>query len=175
MKKITMIMALMAVLVVGAVAQPRKLSKEDQERVFNGKAQAMQKGLGLSEEQMVKFLPIYREFQDEVMNVRRNRIKGDTLTMEVAYAEVVSRLEYQENIIDIQKKTLAELKSVLTPVQLRKFLGMEYKVQKDIMKHKKGRKSGEKHKKTMMKHKKKEYERRCKPLGESQKSNELPE
>lgn len=140
MKRITMIIALMAVLVVGAVAQPRKLSKEDKERVFNGKAQAMQKGLGLSEEQMVKFLPIYREFQEEVMSVKRNRINGDTLTIDVAYAEAVSRLEYQEKIIDIQKKTLAKLKSVLTPVQLRKFLGVEHKVQKDIMKHKMGRK-----------------------------------
>jgi hypothetical protein len=63
MKKIMLILALIASVAMGAVAQPRKLTEEDKERFLNGKAKMIQKELNISDEQMVKFLPIYKDFQ----------------------------------------------------------------------------------------------------------------
>ncbi len=141
----------MAVLVMGAVAQPRGLSKEDQEKVFNGKARKMQKELKLSDEQMVKFLPVYKEFQQEVMGIKRNRVKRDSLTMDKAYDIAMSKLNYQEEVIKVQKNTLAKLRTILTPKQLISFLDAERSVQMDIHKFKKGRKGAKGQKKDMRK------------------------
>ena len=138
MKKLILIMALLVV-AVSAVAQPRGLSKEDKERFFNGKAKMMQKELKLSDEQMEKFLPIYKSFQEDLKGIKRNREKADSLTMDKAYTDVIDRLDYQEKVIKVQKNTLKELKPILTPFQLLRFLDAERNVQKKIMDHKRGR------------------------------------
>lgn len=138
MKKIVLIMALLVV-AVSAVAQPKKLTEEDKENFLNAKAKMMQKDLELSDEQMEKFLPIYKTFQKDLMGIKRNHVVDDSLTMEVAYGDMMARLEYQEKVIKVQKNALKELKSVLDPFQLLHFLDAERTVQKDIMKHKKAR------------------------------------
>ena len=156
MKKFILIMALLAV-AVSAVAQPKGLSKEDKERFFNGKAKMMQKELKLSDEQMEKFLPVYKSFQEELKGIKRNREKADSLTMDIAYADVIDRLDYQEKVIKVQKNTLKELKSVLTPFQMIRFLDAERNVQKKIMDHKRGRKE---HREKMDEHRKRKNEHR---------------
>lgn len=159
MKRITMMIALVAVLAASAMAQSKKLSAEDQERVFNGKAQLMQKELNLTDEQMVKFLPIYKAFQEDVMNIKRDKVKCDSLTMDAAYKDAVGRLDFNEKVIKAQKKALSELKSVLTPAQLVFFLDAEKSVQKDIHKFKKVRKGHNEHAKDVRKLAKKELDK----------------
>ncbi len=144
MKKIMMIMVLVAVFAVGAVAQPKQLSKEDKEKLFNGKAQMMQKKLGLSEEQTAAFLPLYKSYQEDINKLKRpERVDGksETLTSDQAYNAVVSQLQFKENILDVQKKYIGKLKSVLTPQQLMQFLRAENDVQMSIRDHKKGRRA----------------------------------
>ena len=141
MKKIALIFTLVMTMVMSAVAQPKKLSKEDQERFLNAKAQMMQRELHINDAQMEKFLPVYKAFQEELKGIKREKVKGDTLTSEVAYEQVINRLEYQEKVINVQKKVVKELMPVLTPKQLKKFLDVERKVQMDIMKHKMDRRS----------------------------------
>lgn len=140
MKKAALILALVVTVAMGAVAQPKKLSKEEQEKFLNAKAKMIQVDLELSDEQMEKFLPVYKSFQEELLAIKRNHIDKDSLTIELVYNDAIEHLEYQEKVINAQKKVLKELKTVLEPVQLMFFLDSERKVQKNIMKHKKERK-----------------------------------
>lgn len=143
MKKLALILSLVLAFAVNAVAQPKELSKEDKERIFNGKAQMMQKKLKLSEEQMKNFLPLYKEYQEEIAKVERpKRIAGkpESWTHDQAYEAAVSRLEYSESILKVQKKSLDKMKSVLSPQQLMRFCDAEKSVQKNIRDHKNMRK-----------------------------------
>ena len=106
MKRITLILALVVTVAMSAVAQPKKMSKEMQEKVFNGKAKMMQKELRLTDEQMVDFLPVYKAFQEDVLSIKPKRIEGDSLTSQKAYDRVVNRLEYHEKVIAVQKKAI---------------------------------------------------------------------
>lgn len=132
MKKIAMIMALVVTVAMSLVAQPNKLSEKDIERIFNAKVKMMQKELRLSNEQMEKFVPVYKSFQQEVKSIKRVRVEKDTLTVDIAYNDALERLNYHEKIIKAQKKVLKDLKPILNPIQLKHFLGAEGKVQKDI-------------------------------------------
>ena len=127
MKRITLILALVVAVAMSAVAQPKKMSKEMQEKVFNGKAKMMQKELRLTDEQMVEFLPVYKAFQEDVLSIKPKRIEGDSLTSQKAYDRVVNRLEYHEKVIAVQKKAIKKLQPILTPKQLVKFLDAENK------------------------------------------------
>lgn len=140
MKRITLILALVVAVAMSAVAQPKKMSKEMQEKVFNGKAKMMQKELRLTDEQMVDFLPVYKAFQEDVLSIKPKRIEGDSLTSQKAYDRVVNRLEYHEKVIAVQKKAIKNLQPILTPKQLVKFLDAENKVQKGIRRFKNDRK-----------------------------------
>ena len=162
MKKITMILVLIVAITMGAVAQP-KMSKEMQEKVFNGKAKMMQKKLNLSDEQMIKFLPIYKKYHENIAKIVRpskKMDKRDSLTIEQAYDLSMKRIEHQEAVLDLQKKTIKELKKVLTPQQLIRFQGAESSVQKKIMEHKNSRKERMQH----YGEKKKEYRKSMKDM-----------
>lgn len=142
MKKIALIMALVVTFAMSAVAQPKQLSKEDQEKLFNGKAQMMQKKLGLSEEQTAKFLPLYKAYQEDISKIKhpqRVEPKSSSLTSDQAYNAVVSQLKFKEDILKMQEKHLKKMKDVLTPQQLMQFLRAENAVQASIRDHKKGR------------------------------------
>lgn len=140
MKKVALILTLVAAVAMSAVAQPKKMSKEDQEKFLNAKAKMIQVDLELTDEQMERFLPIYKTFQEDLLAIKRNRLDGDSLTIDLVYADAIEHLEYQEKVIVVQKKALKELKAVLEPFQLMFFLDAERTVQKNIMKHKKERK-----------------------------------
>ena len=69
MKRIALMIALIAAFAVGAVAQPKPLSKEGKEKIFCGKAQMMQKKLDLKESQMEEFLAVYKQYQEAVSKI----------------------------------------------------------------------------------------------------------
>lgn len=151
MKKMMFIIALLTSVAISATAQQKELSPEFKEKIFNGKAQIMQKHLKLSDEQMKEFLPIYKEYQEELAKITRpKRVKpanDSTISTDEAYNMQLSKIQFQENILNAQKNALAKLKTVLTPKQLMRFTDADKAVQKHIRDHKKGRKGNKHHKK----------------------------
>lgn len=142
MKKLTVITMLLAAFVMGAAAQPRELSKEDKENVFNGKAKMMQKRLELTDEQMKEFLPVYKSYQEEIEKIERPKkesLKSETLTSDQAYDAMLAKLQFKEAVLAVQKNILGKLKPILTPQQLVRFISAESAVQKSIRDHKKAR------------------------------------
>lgn len=143
MKRITMMIALMLVCVAGAVAQPKSLSVEDKEKLFNAKAQMMQEKLQLSEGQMKDFLSVYRDYNEAISKIippkpeRPNA--GEELTSDQAYAKVMQQLKFKKDILEVQEEYIGKLKSVLTPRQLMRFLKVEQTVQMNILDHKRAR------------------------------------
>lgn len=144
MKKITLILALIVSVAMSAVAQPKELSKEDKEKLFNGKAQMLQKKLGLTDEQMKGFLPVYKEYNEAIAEIKRPqrvKVKPEEMTKEQAYNEVTSQLKFKKDILNVQEKYVGKMQSILTPQQLLMFLKAENAVQMSIRDHKKGRKA----------------------------------
>lgn len=150
MKKLMFIIALLTTFAISATAQKKELSPEFKEKIFNGKAQIMQKHLKLSDEQMKEFLPIYKEYQEEIAQIARpKRVKHEhdsTLSIDEAYNLQLSKLQFQESILSAQKNALNKLKTVLTPKQLMRFTDADKAVQKHIRDHKKGRRAKRTHK-----------------------------
>lgn len=157
MKKITLILALIVAVSMGAVAQPKKLSKEDKERLFNGKVQMLQKKLGLTEEQVKDFIPVYKEYIKSITDIKRpNRlkVKPEEMTKDQAYNEVTEQLKFKKSILEVQETYTGKLKDVLTSQQLLMFWKAEAAVQNSIRDHMKGRKNGwDKQKDRKAKHK----------------------
>lgn len=143
MKRLTLIMALVLSFTMGAIAQPKQLSEEHKERIFNAKAQIMQSKLELTEGQMKDFLAVYKQYQDEIMKIKRPKrvAKSSELTKDAAYEAVVGQLDFKKKILDVQEKYIGKLKPILTPMQLVKFLKVENYVQMSIRNHKDGRKA----------------------------------
>lgn len=145
MKRIALIIALITTFVVGAVAQPKPLSKEDREKIFNGKAQMMQEKLKLSESQMEGFLSVYKQYQEALTKIvppKRLNPRNEDLTSEQAYNQVMEQLKFKKQILEVQEEYVGKMKDVLTPKQLSRFLQVEYMVQKSILDHKKMRGEG---------------------------------
>lgn len=145
MKKMMLIVALLITMTMSAVAQPRALSQEEKEKIFNGKAQMMQKRLRLTDEQMKDFLPIYKEYQEDIAKIGRPKkskcAHDTTLTSAEAYEFQMSKLKFHEDIVKAQKKAMGKLKTVLKPNQIMRFFEVEKDVQKHIRDHKIGRKA----------------------------------
>lgn len=157
MKKIALILTLIVTVAMGAVAQPKKLSKEDKERLFNGKVQMLQKKLGMTEEQVKDFLPVYKAYLEAIFDIKRPqrlKVKPEEMTKEQAFNDVVGQLKFKQDILDVQETYTGKLKDVLTSQQLLMFWKAEASVQKSIMDHMKGRKAKwGKHKERKPKHK----------------------
>ena len=134
MKRIALIIALITTFVVGAVAQPKPLSKEDREKIFK-----------LSESQMEGFLSVYKQYQEALTKIvppKRLNPRNEDLTSEQAYNQVMEQLKFKKQILEVQEEYVGKMKDVLTPKQLSRFLQVEYMVQKSILDHKKMRGEG---------------------------------
>jgi hypothetical protein len=157
MKKITLILALIVAVSMGAVAQPKKLSNEDKDRLFNGKVQMLQKKLGMTEDQVKDFIPVYKDYIKAIFEIKRPqrlKVKPEDMTKEQSYDEVVGQLKFKKDILDVQEIYTGKLKDVLTSQQLLMFWKAETAVQNSIRDHMKGRKAKwGKHKERKAKHK----------------------
>ena len=136
MKKIIFILILALFTGVAASAQNKGMSPEKAERVFNAKAKMMQNRLQLTADQIVKFAPVYKSYQDAVRALKRpEHMKGGAeITSTQAKENVISQLDYKISILEVQKSFIPRFAEVLTPQQLTKLLRVENDVQMSIMK-----------------------------------------
>lgn len=146
MKKIIFILVLALFTGAAASAQNKGMSPEKAEKVFNAKAKMMQTRLQLTTDQIAKFAPVYKSYQDAVRALKRpgHMKRGTEMTSAQAKEEVMSHLDYKISILELQKSYIPRFADVLTPRQLTKFLRVENDVQMKIMNEhmKRGKKGG---------------------------------
>ena len=147
MKKMMMIM-LLGLTTLMAAAQTDKGSAIN-EKFFAAKMSELVYRLDMTDEQKVKFEPIYRRYCEELKGLWCNRKhRGKALTDEERLAVTKQKLERQERAQAIRLKYLDEFATVLTAQQVSRFYEVEKSMQKKLQDRKQHirdyRKSGHK-------------------------------
>lgn len=157
MKRI-MIFAIAVVAALGmAAAGPRSpkdanLSKEErQARMLNARVKMMKERLLLTDEQTEKFIPLYKEYMDNMgKQFGRNKAKKpEVKTIEEAQAQVIADIDGKARVLEIQKEFIPRFAKILTAPQLVKFLPVEGDMQRMVRKERMRRMP---HDSTMVKH-----------------------
>ncbi|MGN0205680.1 MAG: hypothetical protein ACI4BC_00410 [Muribaculaceae bacterium] len=143
MKRFILIFTAFA-LTASALCAQRKIDPAKAQEVFNAKVKYMQEQLLLTPEQTEKFIPIYKEFLDEVSAIKRPtkpHKEDEVKTVDEAAQIVIDRINYNRAVLDAQEKCIGKLKSVLTAPQLMKFLKCEKTMQSKISRFKDGKRT----------------------------------
>ena len=143
MKRFILIFTAFA-LTASALCAQRKIDPAKAQEVFNAKVKYMQEQLLLTPEQTEKFIPIYKEFLDEVSAIKRParyEKENEVKTVDEAAQIVIDRINYLRAVLDAQEKCIGKLKSVLTAPQLMKFLKCEKAMQSKISRFKDGKRT----------------------------------
>lgn len=134
MKKLLLMIIIMAACTFAISAEPRQLSPQQAETVFNAKMKTMQAKLNLTAGQTEQFMPIYRSYIRSIRSIKRPERVTDkvTISSDEAYKALSEQLKYKQRILGVQEKYLAQFKDILTGQQLMKLLKVEYNMQKCI-------------------------------------------
>ncbi|MGM9828641.1 MAG: hypothetical protein ACI30C_01240 [Muribaculaceae bacterium] len=143
MKRFILIFTAFA-LTASALCAQRKIDPAKAEEVFNAKVKYMQEQLLLTPEQTEKFIPIYKEFLNEVREIKRPakpQKEDEIKSVDEAAQVVIDRINYHRAVLDAQEKCIGKLKSVLTAPQLMKFIKCEKAMQSKISRFKDGKRT----------------------------------
>ena len=136
---IAAIAAFMLALNIAAAESP-KLTKEQIAEIEDARIKAFQQELGLSEEQVNQFAPIYRRYSAEVVEAmqasRERKIKKPASNSE-ALSEVNRRIDVRIKYLNLQKKYMEEFSKILSPEQTMKVLAVEERLNNKMKNHKK--------------------------------------
>lgn len=113
-----------------AMSQNSTSSNPAEMQIAKEKEMAMR--LNLTDEQEAKFIPIYKEFAREcdAVNSQKDKIKQmPKSTSEEAAQRINAKLDIKKQVIDVQKKYIVKLSSVLNAKQLNEFLKTEKYIQ----------------------------------------------
>ena len=92
--------------------------------------------LKLTDEQLVKFDPIYREFRKEVQRVtnRDSRVKKEDLTNENALKVISARLANQVTTATVKQRYLLIFAEVIEPLQIEKLYRVDQRISREAHK-----------------------------------------
>ena len=147
MKKIFVLLVAVATMFAqGAFAQEKSQSTDAQKEAAKAKREQMMQTrlellkneLSLTDEQFVKFEPVYRKYRSEVHRVtsvnRDARMKKDQITNDNALKVVSARLANQILTATIKQNYLFEFAEVLEPLKVMKLYSVDEKVSREAMK-----------------------------------------
>ena len=98
--------------------------------------QMLKEELKLTDEQLVKFDPIYREFRKEVQRVtnRDSRVKRENITNENALKVISARLANQVTTATVKQRYLLIFAEVIEPLQIEKLYRMDQRISREAHK-----------------------------------------
>ena len=146
MKKIFVLLVAVATMFAqDAFAQKAPLTDADKaardakrEQLMQTRLELLKTELTLTDEQMTKFDPVYREFRKEIQRVTSHnkdaRIKKDQITNENALKVVSARLANQILTATVKQRYILIFAEVITPLQLEKLYKVDEKVSREAMK-----------------------------------------
>ncbi len=155
------LISLLLLVALTATAQEKDW-KQLREKFFNAKVSELAQQLELTDEQKAGFVPIYRQYNDEMRATMgppfpsrgphkdgAGQNDGDAqkkpLTDEERLARTKMHMERQQKAQAIRLKYVDEFSKVLTPKQVNKFFEVEFEIQKKLMnrhKHPRGKRHG---------------------------------
>lgn len=132
MKQIMMTLLLM--LLTMTVTAQEKGRQNLREKFFNAKVSELVYRLDMTEEQKTKFVPVYRQYSDEMRAAWGEHKKpSKPMTDEDRLARTKQKMERQQKVQTIRLKYLDEFSKVLTAEQTSRFFEVEGKIQKKLM------------------------------------------
>ena len=129
-KQLFVIMLMLTTLTT--MAQTRKTDPFN-ERFFEVKVREMVFRLNITDEQKSKFVPIYRQFTEEMIAAggERERPEKPTIINETV-ANLKKRMERQQRAQDIRMRYIDKFATVLDASQLSRFFDVEKGIQKKL-------------------------------------------
>ena len=116
----------------------RSEQKAKREEIMKTRLELLKTELELTDEQFVKFEPIYRKYRSEVHRVtsvnRDARMKKDQITNENALKVVSARLSNQILTATVKQNYLLTFAEVLEPLKVMKLYSVDEKVSREAMK-----------------------------------------
>ena len=145
MKKILVLMVVVATMFAQDVMaqqkpqmteEQRAASKARREQLMQTRLQMLKEELKLTDEQLVKFDPIYREFRKEVQRVtnRDSRVKKEDLTNENALKVISARLANQVTTATVKQRYLLIFAEVIEPLQIEKLYRVDQCISREAHK-----------------------------------------
>ena len=116
--------------------EQRAASKARREQLMQTRLQMLKEELKLTDEQLVKFDPIYREFRKEVQRVtnRDSRVKKEDLTNENALKVISARLANQVTTATVKQRYLLIFAEVIEPLQIEKLYRVDQRISREAHK-----------------------------------------
>ena len=145
MKKILVLMVVVATMFAQDVMaqqkpqmteEQRAASKARREQLMQTRLQMLKEELKLTDEQLVKFDPIYREFRKEVQRVtnRDSRVKRENITNENALKVISARLANQVTTATVKQRYLLIFAEVIEPLQIEKLYRVDQRISREAHK-----------------------------------------
>ena len=145
MKKILVLMVVVATMFAQDVMaqqkpqmteEQRAASKARREQLMQTRLQMLKEELKLTDDQLVKFDPIYREFRKEVQRVtnRDSRVKREDLTNENALKVISARLANQVTTATVKQRYLLIFAEVIEPLQIEKLYRVDQRISREAHK-----------------------------------------
>ena len=108
------------------------------EQLMQTRLELLKTELELTDEQMAKFDPVYREYRKEIQKVtalnKDARTKKADITNENALKVVAARLANQIQTATVKQRYLFTFAEVITPLQVEKLYKVDEKVSREAMK-----------------------------------------
>ena len=118
--------------------EQKAAAKAKREQLMQTRLELLKTELALSDEQMVKFDPVYREYRKEIGRVtsmnKDARIKKENITNENALKVVSARLANQILTATVKQRYLMVFAEVITPLQVEKLYKVDEKVSREANK-----------------------------------------
>ena len=112
--------------------------KAKREQLMQTRLELLKTELTLTDEQMVKFDPVYREYRKEIGRVtssnKEARLKKDQITNENALKVVAARLANQILTATVKQRYLLIFAEVITPLQIEKLYKVDERVSREANK-----------------------------------------
>lgn len=147
MKKIFVLMVAVAtILTQNVFAQDTSTKTEEQkaenkakrEQLMQTRLELLKTELNLSDEQMAKFDPVYREYRKEIGRVtsmnKDAKVKKDQVTNENALKVISARLANQILTATVKQRYLLTFVEVIEPLQVEKLYKVDEKVSREANK-----------------------------------------
>ena len=117
--------------------------KDKREQLMQTRLELLKAELGLTDEQLAKFDPVYRKFRQEIQRVtsmnKEARIKKEHITNANALKVVSSRLANQILTATVKQRYLMVFAEVIEPLQVMKLYRVDEKISREANKIMKSR------------------------------------
>ena len=135
--------AVMALVVAAGLFTPIAHAQQDRDamevirsRIATQRQALVAENLNLTAEESDRFWPVYREFQYErgplidrrLENIQKFRDEYETMTDQQAREIVDAVVEYEEDMLKLQRKYIREFRKVLPELKVMRYLQIERKL-----------------------------------------------